>query len=559
MLHRASQLFLPTLRDAPADAEARSHKLLVRGGYIRQVSAGLWTYLPLGWKVHQHAVRVVREEMDAIGGQEMSAPVLTPAELWQTTGRYEIPELFKLTDRNGREFVLPLTHEESFAFHARELQSYRQLPQLLYHFQTKDRDEARPSGGLLRVREFVMKDAYSFDVDEEGLARSFELQRGAYHRIFERCELEVHAVQAESGMMGGSESVDFLAPSGSGQNTLVLCERGDYAADLEIARGTPRPATFPERLAAPEEIATPGLSTIDALAGLLGIDPAATSKAMPVTREDGTVVLALVRGDDRLSEEKLAHAVGNSRLATEDEISAAFGADPGSLGPVGFAGEIVADEALREGQFVAGANRTGFHLRGVEHGRDFEARFADLREAVEGDSCPQCGGALRFQTAIELGHIFKLGTFYSVPLGVTVLDESGSERPIVMGSYGIGPGRMVAASVEQGTEENAIVWPRELAPYDVHVVALTGGADEIATLAAEAADALHAEGLDVLLDERELRPGEKFADADLIGAPFRVTAGKKTLEDGAMDLRTRTTGEEVRIARLELAKRVVAR
>jgi len=559
MLHRASQLFLPTLRDAPADAEARSHKLLVRGGYIRQMSVGLWTYLPLGWKVHQHAVRVVREEMDAIGGQEMSAPVLTPAELWQTTGRYEIPELFKLTDRSGREFVLPLTHEESFTFHARELQSYRQLPQLLYHFQTKERDEPRPRGGLLRVREFVMKDAYSFDVDEEGLARSFELQRGAYHRIFERCELEVHAVQAESGMMGGSESIDFLAPSGSGENTLVLCERGDYAADLEIARGTPRPVTFPDRLSAPEEIATPGLATIDELAGLLGIDPAATSKAMPVTREDGTVVLALLRGDDRLSEEKLGHAVGSSRLATEDEISAAFGADPGSLGPVGFAGEIVADEALREGQFVAGANRTGFHLRGVEHGRDFEARFADLREAVEGDSCPRCGGALRFQTAIEVGHIFKLGTFYSVPLGATVLDESGSERPIVMGSYGIGPGRMVAASVEQGTEENAIVWPRELAPYDVHVVALTGGADEIAALAAEAADALQAEGLDVLLDERDLRPGEKFADADLIGAPLRVTVGKKTLEDGAVDLRTRTTGEEVRVARLELAKRVVAR
>ncbi|HET9506898.1 MAG TPA: proline--tRNA ligase [Gaiellaceae bacterium] len=559
MLHRASQLFLPTLREAPADAEARSHKLLVRGGYIRQMSAGLWTYLPLGWKVHENVVRIVREEMDAIGCQEMSAPVLTPAELWEQTGRYAIPELFKLEDRAGRRFVLPLTHEESFTFHIRELQSYRQLPQMLYHFQTKDRDEPRPSGGLLRVREFVMKDAYSFDVDEEGLARSFELQRGAYHRIFERCELEVHAVQAESGMMGGSESVDFLAPSGSGGNTLVLCERGDYAADLEIARGTPRPPVFPDRLDAPEEIATPGLTTIEELAELLGIDAAATSKAMPVTREDGTVVLALVRGDDRLSEEKLGHAVGNSRLATEDEISAAFGADPGSLGPVGFAGEIVADEALREGQFVAGANRTGFHLRGVEHGRDFEARFADLREAVQGDSCPQCGGALRFETAIEVGHIFKLGTFYSAPLGATVLDESGRERPLVMGSYGIGPGRIVAASVEQGTEENAIVWPRELAPYDVHVVALTGGADEIAALAAEAADALQAEGLDVLLDERDLRPGEKFADADLIGAPLRVTVGKKTLEDGAVDLRTRTTGEEVRIARLELAKRVVAR
>ena len=365
MLHRASQLFLPTLRDAPADAEALSHKLLVRGGYIRQMSAGLWTYLPLGWKAHQNVVQVVRDEMDAIGCQEMLAPVLTPAELWQTTGRYGIPELFKLSDRNGREHVLPLTHEESFTFHARELQSYRQLPQMLYHFQTKDRDEPRPRGGLLRVREFIMKDAYSFDVDEEGLDKSFELQRGAYHRIFERCGLEFFEVEAESGMMGGTGSRDFLAPSGSGENTLVLCENGDYAADLEIATGVPRRVEFPERLDAPEEISTPGVTTIEALAELLGIDQAATSKAMPVTREDGTVVLALVRGDDRLSEEKLDHAVPGARAATEDEIRAAFGADPGSLGPVDFAGEIVADESLGDGQFVAGANRTGYHLRGV--------------------------------------------------------------------------------------------------------------------------------------------------------------------------------------------------
>jgi prolyl-tRNA synthetase len=559
MFHRASQLFLPTLRDAPADAEARSHKLLVRGGYIRQLSAGLWTYLPLGWKAHENAVRVVREEMDAIGGQEMYAPVLTPAELWERTGRYAIPEVFKLEDRAGRRFVLPMTHEESFTFHARELQSYRQLPQILYHFQTKDRDEPRPRGGLLRVREFIMKDAYSFDVDEEGLARSFELHRGAYGRIFERCGLEVHAVQAESGMMGGSESVDYLAPSGSGENTLVLCENGDYAADLEIARGVPRRAELPERLNAPAEIETPGVTTIEALAGLLGIDPAATSKAMPVTKEDGTVVLTLVRGDDRLSEEKLNHAVPGARASTEDEIRAAFGADPGSLGPVGFAGEVVADEALREGQYVAGANRTGFHLRGVEHGRDFKARFADLREAAEGDSCPACGGTLRFQTAIEVGHIFKLGTFYSAPLDATVLDEGGAERPIVMGSYGIGPGRIVAASVEQGGDDDPIVWPRELAPYHVEVVSLDAGSAEIADIAERAAAELGAEGLRVLLDDRDQRPGEKFADADLLGAPLRVVVGKKTLEDGAVDVRDRTTGEDSRIASLELAKRVVAR
>ena len=559
MLHRASQLFLPTLRDAPADAEARSHKLLVRGGYIRQMGAGLWTYLPLGWKTHENVARIVREEMDGIGCQEMSAPVLTPAELWEQTGRYGITELFKLEDRAGRRFVLPLTHEESFTFHARELQSYRQLPQMLYHFQTKGRDEPRPRGGLLRVREFVMKDAYSFDVDDEGLAKSFELQRGAYHRIFERCGLEFYEVEAESGMMGGKESRDFLCPSGSGENTLVLCERGDYAADLEIASGVPRPVEFPERLGAPEEIATPDVTTIEALAELLGIDPAATSKAMPVTSEDGTVVLALVRGDDRLSEEKLGHAVPGARLATDEEIRAAFGADPGSLGPVGFAGEVVADESLREGQYVAGANRTGYHLRGVEHGRDFEARFADLREATEGDSCPTCGGALSFQTAIEVGHIFKLGTFYSVPLGATVLDEDGVERPIVMGSYGIGPGRIMAAALEQGGDDSSVLWPRELAPYQVEVVSLDAGNAEIAETAAKLAAELDSAGRTVLLDDRDQRPGEKFADADLFGAPIRVVVGRKTLEDGAVDVRDRAAGEEARLAGLELAKWVLAR
>ena len=300
---------------------------------------------------------------------------------------------------------------------------------MLYHFSIKERDEPRPRGGLLRVREFIMKDAYSFDRDEEGLERSFQAQEAAYRRIFERCGVEAHAVQAESGMMGGSGSIDFLAPSGSGENTLVTCERGDYAADLEIAQGVPRAPEFPARLDAPEEIETPGVTTIDALAGLLGIDGAATSKAMPVTKRDGTVVLALIRGDDQLEEGKLAAALrADVRPSTEEEIRQAFGADPGSIGPVGFPGEIVADETLREGQFVAGANRTGFHLRGVEHGRDFEARFADLRRPLEGDGCPRCGGALRFQTAIEVGHIFKLETRFSEPLGARFLDEDGHEN-----------------------------------------------------------------------------------------------------------------------------------
>jgi len=560
MIARASRLHLPTLRDAPADADAVSHRLLVRGGFIRQVAAGLWTFLPLGWRVHRKVEQIVREELDGIGAQEWFAPVLTPAELWEQTGRIGIPELFHLQDRAGRRFVLPLTHEETFALHAVELQSYRQLPQSWYHFQTKHRDEPRPRGGLLRVREFVMKDSYSFDRDEDGLEVSFRAHGGAYERIFERCGLVTHGVQAESGMMGGSESFDYLAPSGAGENTLVTCEHGDYAADLEIALGVPPPPDFPPQLDAPEPVETPGTRTCEALAELLSIDVAATTKAMPVVKPDGTVVLGLLRGDDRLEEAKLAAALGSDfRAATDEEILAAFGAEGGSLGPVGFDGEVVADEALREGEFVSGANRTGWHLRGVSAGRDYEARFADIRQPREGDACPVCGGALRFQTAIEVGHIFKLGTRYSAATKATYLDEDGAERLLHMGSYGIGPGRVMAAAVEQSHDEHGIVWPAALAPYDVHVVVLAAGNDQIADAAEQLARELSDTGLDVLLDDRDLRPGEKFADADLIGCPVRVTVGKKTLQDDAVDVRSRATGEEERVARLEAAKRVVAR
>jgi prolyl-tRNA synthetase len=548
VIRRASQLFLPTLREAPADAESASHTMLVRGGFIRQVSGGLWTFLPLGWRVHENVVRIIREEMDAIGAQEMLMPVLTPAELWKATGRYEIPELFKLRDRNDREFVLPLTHEETVTFHGREIQSYRDLPQMLYHFQTKDRDEPRPRAGLIRLREFVMKDSYSFDRDAESLDKSFQLHKAAYDRIFERCELEAHPVPAESGMMGGSESMDYLAPAETGENTLVTCENGDYAADLEIAHAVPRAAEFPASLGAPEEVDTPGVGTIEDVAKLLGVDEAATSKAMPVVA-DGRVVLGLVRGDDRLDEGKMLEALGEAfRPATEDEIRDAFGADPGSIGPVGVAVEVVADDSLREGQYVAGANRTGRHLRGVQAGRDFEARFANIREVREGDTCPNCGGRLRLQTAIEVGHIFKLGTHYSEPLEATFLDEDGKEKHLVMGSYGIGPARTMAAVVEQHHDEHGIQWPSSIAPYDVHLVALPGveeQAEQVATKLDEAGD-------DVLLDDRDQRAGEKFADADLIGLPVRVTVGKKTLEDGAVDIRSRRTGEDQRVAIDEL-------
>ena len=543
MIVRASQLFLPTLRDDPADADVASHKLLVRGGVIRQVGAGLWTYMPLGWRVHQKVVQIIREEMDRIGGQEMLATVLVPAELWQKSGRYDLPVVIKLEDGSGRPFVLAMSHEETFTFHARELQSYKQLPQIWYHFGTKEREEPRPRGGLLRVREFIMKDSYSFDRDEAGLDESFRKHAEAYGRIFERCELEFYEVEAESGEMGGKDSNDFLAP-GAGQNYLVRCENGDYAADIEAAQGIPFQPDFPAALDAPKKVETPGMRTIEDVSDFLHVDPRATAKAMPVV-VDGAVVLALVRGDDRLDEAKLAAAVGQLvRPATDQEITSTFGASPGSIGPVGSPVRIVADEALSEGQYIVGANRDDWHLKGVQAGRDFQAEFVDLRVVKEGDTCPNCGGKLTIEQAIEIGHIFKLGTFYSVPFEANFLDEDGTEKPLVMGSYGIGPGRVIAAIVEQHHDEQGIVWPRAVAPYDVHVVALPGVEEQ----ADEAAAALDAAGLSVLLDDRDARAGEKFADADLLGLPYRVTVGKKTLEDGAVDVRNRATGDERRVA-----------
>jgi prolyl-tRNA synthetase len=362
-------------------------------------------------------------------------------------------------------------------------------------------------------------------------------------------------VEAEAGMMGGQQSQDFLCPAGSGENTLVTCENGDYAADLEIARGIPRAPELPEPLDSPSEIATPGATTIEALAEQLGIDEAATSKAMPVVATDGKLVLALVRGDDRLSEPKLLGVLGSDfRPATDEEIRAGFGAGGGSIGPVAARVEMIAVEALREGQYVAGANRDGWHLLGVQAGRDYEPRFADIREAREGDRCPVCGGELRFQTAIEVGHIFNFGSRYSEPLGATFLDEDGVEKPLIGGSYGVGPARAMAAAVEQSYDDKGIVWPKSIAPYDVHVLALQGGSDEVLAEAEKVAAALGDAGLDVLLDDRDERPGEKFADADRVGCPLRVIVGKRTLEDGAVDVRMREGAKEERVSTADVVK-----
>jgi len=556
-MQRLSQLHVPTLRNNPADAEAPSHRLLVRGGYARQVGAGLFSFLPLGWRVHQKIVAIIREELNAIGAQEMLAPLVTPAELWQESGRYDIPEVFRLKDRHGRDFVLSMTHEETMTFHARELASYRQLPQLWYHFQVKGRDEVRPRAGLLRVREFVMKDSYSFDRDEEGLDASYWKHAGAYRKIFERCGLRFYECEGDVGLMGGTVAHEYLAPCPAGENEIALCEKGDYAANVEAAKSVPPAPEFPERLAAPREVETPEIRTIEEVAEFLSVDPRATAKAMPVVGPDGKLVLALVRGDHRLHELKTAALLGGEfRPAHPEEIQEAFGASGGSLGPVGVELRVIADESLRDGQFVSGANRDGFHLLGVEAGRDYQPEFADIRAALDGDACIHCGGRISVEPAIEIGNIFKLGTRYSQPLHAFYLDESGKEQPIVMGCYGIGPGRVVAAAIEQNHDGNKIVWPRSIAPYEVEVVALQAAGGSILATAEEIVQKLSELGHEALLDDRDARPGEKFADADLIGAPARITVGKKTLEDGAVDLSLLASGEARRLAAGEVATAV---
>ncbi|HEX2586984.1 MAG TPA: proline--tRNA ligase [Gaiellales bacterium] len=542
---RASRLLIPTLKDDPADAEAISHKLLVRGGFVRQVASGLYSYLPLGWRVMRQIDRIIREEMDTIG-QDMLMPVLNPAELWERTGRWDIPQLYKLEDSSGRPYALAMTHEECVTFHAaHEIRSYKELPQIWYHIQTKERDEPRPKSGILRTREFLMKDSYSFDRDEEGLDESYRRHIDVYRRIYDRCGLQYWMVESDVGMMGGLGAHEFMAPSNAGEDEVALCSSCDYAANVELARSRPRPPEFPERLDAPRDVETPGVTTIEGLAEFLGVDPAATAKAMVVVKGD-EVVLGLVRGDHRLHELKMAKALGGEfRPATADEIVKAFGAEPGSIGAVGATTRIIADEALREGQFVGGANRTGHHLLGVEAGRDYQAEFADIREVQEGDGCPNCDGTLHIERVIEIGNIFKLGTKYSVPLNATYLDESGREQPIVMGSYGIGLARIMAAAIEQGHDDKGMIWPASIAPFQVHVVVIGDEESEQFAIARRLDDELSAGGVSVLFDDRDASPGVKFADAELIGAPVRITVGKRTVTEGTVDVQARRGREQL--------------
>jgi prolyl-tRNA synthetase len=549
---RLSNYFLPTFKDPPADAEAVSHKLLVRAGMVRQVGAGLWTYLPAGWKVHRKVEQIIREEMDAIGTQEMLMPVLTPAELWKKTGRYNVPEVFKLQDRKGAEYVLALTNEETLAFHmAREVRSYRDLPVMLYHIQTKERDEARPRAGILRTREFIMKDAYSFDRDREGLDESYEKQAGAYDRIFDRCGLEWYSVESDVGMMGGFGAHEYMAPCEAGENDVALSKAG-YAANVEVASATPKPVDgLPEPLDAPESVETPGATTIEQVAGMLGVPAGALIKALPVIADGDRPLLVLVRGDHRLNEIKLGnHLRGGFRPAQEDEVRERFGTHPGFIGPVGARVGVLADEALRGLRgLVAGANEPDRHLRGVEPGRDFDPEWGDVRTVEAGDTDP--GGAeIWIEPAIEVGNIFKLGTRFTEPLGATYLDEQGNEQLIWMGSYGIGPARILAAAVEQNADEAGIAWPRALAPFDVELVTLGKEGEP----AREVADGLYEElkgaGLDTLYDDRSASAGEKFADAELLGCPLRLTVGKRGVESGEVEAQVRR-GRERRSLPLE--------
>ena len=560
---RWSQYFIPTLREDPADAEVVSHRLLLRAGFIRQLGAGIYSILPLGWRVAQRAMRILREEMDAIGGQEFFLPALHPAEVWKESGRWEVmgETMFRLKDRKGTDMCLGMTHEEVFTIIARgEIRSYKQLPQVWYQIQTKFRDEERPKSGLMRVRQFIMKDAYSFDVDRAGLDKSFEDQREAYKKIFDRCGLKYHIVEASSGAMGGSESNEFMARTNAGEDFIAVCEACGYAGNLEKATSR-LPAVEDEAGPdAPEEFPTPNVRTIEDLTTFPGGAPANRQiktlvyVATDAATQEQYAVLALLRGDHQLHEVKLGDSLGASavRAAQPDEIRELLGASAGSLGGVGARDKareakkqikIIADRALKgRRNMTTGANKDDFHIRGVDIALDIKPdTWADLRTVQKGEACPNCEtGTLDIFKAMEIGHIFKLGTKYSESMGARVLTQEGKEVPIVMGSYGIGVERILSAAVEQSHDADGIIWPRAIAPFDVIVTVTNVKQKEITDAGERLYEQLRRAGLEVLLDDRDERAGVKFKDADLIGVPFRLTVGKKVAE-GKVELFDRAT------------------
>ncbi len=548
---RWTRAFIPTLRDNPADAEAASHRLLVRGGFVRQLMSGAYSLLPLAVRSAEKIERIVRQELNKIGAQEFSLPALHPAELWQKSGRWETvgDVMFRLRDRHGAELCLGLTHEEVFTWLARELRSYKELPQIWFQFQTKFRDEERPKSGLLRVREFVMKDSYSFDVTQAGLDHAFQQHFDAYRKIYERCGLDTLAVEASSGAMGGSESVEFMVETDAGEDWIVACAACGYAANVEKATSQLPAITDEAGPAAPEKFPTPGVRTIADLAGFAGGAPAERQIKTLVYVLDAEPVLVLLRGDHELAPQKLADGTGARELrpARADEIRAALGAGAGSLGAVGVAGRrILADVGLqgRRGM-TTGANQDDHHLRGVDVARDIAvSQWLDLRTVAEGEACPLCEAPLAVKKTVEVGHIFKLGTKYSEALGATVQGEDGKAQPLIMGSYGLGIGRCLAAVVERNHDEKGIVWPVNVAPFEVVIAVLN--VKDVAT--AEAGERFYEEltkaGIDVIIDDRDERPGVKFTDAELVGIPWRLTIGPKGLAAGKVEWVRRKDGRK---------------
>lgn len=542
---RFSRAFIPTLREEPSDAEVLSHKLMLRSGMIRPHVSGVYSYLPLGWRVMRKVEGIIREEMERIGAQEFLLPALSRRDLWERTGRWEEygDNMFRLKDRRGADIALAPTHEEVFAeIASREIRSYRELPQIWYQIGIKFRDEARPRSGVLRSRQFIMKDSYSFDADEEGLKGSYELHREAYLRIFKRCGLDVVTVKAHSGIMGGGESEEFMVPSPAGEDRLVLCRSCGYAANMEVATSVPAPSGGTSR--PKEKVHTPGMRTIEEVSGFLGRPPSKLMKSLIFVAREGPVMV-LIRGDYEVNEAKLEDEIGPFRPAEPDEIERITGAPAGFVGPVGLEGvEILADETVRgQKDLATGANQEDYHWIGLEPEEDFRVdRYVDVRTVREGDGCPKCGADLRVLSAIEVGHIFQLGTKYSEALGATYLDENGRTHPIVMGSYGIGIERIVASVIEQHADGSGMVWPISIAPYEIYILPVNWS-DPKTKDAAEDLYGKLSEGHEVLLDDRDERAGVKFKDADLLGIPVRLTLGRG-LKDGKVEVRRRKDGEK---------------
>jgi prolyl-tRNA synthetase len=542
-----SQLFIPTLRQPPADAESISHKLLVRAGYVRQLAAGLYIFLPLGIRIMEKINTIIREEMNRIGAQEVSMPVLHPAEVWQQTGRWDEigDEMFRLKDRKGSDMCLGMTHEEIMTWLAsKEIRSYKDLPQVWYQIQTKLRDEARPKSGILRTREFTMKDSYSFDTDEDALQKSYDLHIDAYNNIFERCGLTYYMVDSDPGMMGGAMAHEYMAPSEAGEDDVALCSKCGYAANVELAKSVPLPADKTDMDF--EEVETPNKRTVEEVSSFLKLESKHFIKSLLVITKEGPV-LALVRGDQKLHENKLQKTIGTFRHATKEEIKETLGIEAGFIGPMGHNVRIVADEVLQTGCYISGANKPHYHAKGIKADREFTPEWADIHLAQEGEGCPECGEPLHIEKVIEIGNIFKLGTKYSVPLKAMYLDENGKEKPMIMGSYGIGPARIAAAAVEQNNDDYGIKWPKSIAPFDAVILPLNANDEKTNVTARMIYDSLVNNNIDVLMDDRHERAGIKFKDADLIGIPLQIVIGERNLKEGIIEIKDRSTGEAKKV------------